>query len=185
MKIDKAIATAQLIEYIRIQRPTIADQSITEALNKLDKRGGQYAVIDLHCFVLRSKKDGMNDKEIMKQITADLFPSMNHPNYPRYSADYRNYVDIEITVNQAFTKIVDYCAHTLGITRDPAITAMMDFMKGKGSMAVLSLYGFIRYAQTRNIDLKQVKSTIVHDLNGATDHMLTPRSIEYWQFANS
>lgn len=65
------------------------------------------------------------------------------------------------------------------------VTMLMDFQDAKGDAAVEGLAGFYIYAidnKTGEDQTYMIRSTFGHDLGGAKDEFLSPRSTSYRQF---
>lgn len=69
------------------------------------------------------------------------------------------------------------------VTPTGAIFLASDYEDVQGPDALVAMAGFIRYAQSHELDADDIKLTLVHDLAGRNDKMMLPRTSDYGQYA--
>lgn len=73
-------------------------------------------------------------------------------------------------------KIADY---TSVISKRNIAIYLTEYTSTHGETAVQALYDFINYAEKNNVKKEIIMATIVHDLGGRNDKLMSPRSISY------
>ena len=81
--------------------------------------------------------------------------------------------------------LADRTVYALGITREKAFFLVTRFLTEKGENALKALKGFYLYAVENNLEESAISSTLAHDLGGATDKWMLPRSDDYIKFYKS
>lgn len=60
-----------------------------------------------------------------------------------------------------------------------------EFRSTHGNDSLNGIAGFLKFAETRGVDIDRVKSTISHDLNGRFDKTMLPRTDSYKDFVET
>ncbi len=88
--------------------------------------------------------------------------------------------------NKAFDFLATRNVFSDNLEQSDWVFNLMNFQDHKGDEALCALAGFYLYV-VKNVDgeekqTRALKSTFAHDLNGAADEMLLPRSSSYVEY---